>query len=345
MNTFNHLNFGKKEGEIITLVNSYQALRHEFSDTGRLEGEITSLTWFFINLNETKKLEKLKLENSSIFFTLFYSEKDTHLKLFLEVFNKKLSTSNSKIIKADTVLSPFNQSFFLIAVCDTKKNSNHFIYGSIDTYIENIHFRENSKAKYYTYLASISDIKTKSSEISQIYSFNINEQDQPNIEVLGLKVNQENIKSEDTNLRIRTNLIVGKNCFNNIFIPKENSNIYLIGYAGYSAYLNYEFDFEYLELNILKSREFLFKNKKISFIASDISDGLIKSIHNLIKSYPNLNYTLNHEKLLQYCRKFNSNISIDNILNGGDDYSMILICNEDIVVKDTCLLGKLCSVT
>lgn len=335
MESFNHLKFAKLEQEIIKTNNFYPGLVHDFSDSGRMSDQITSYQWHFLKLSEYQKLLKVDFKNTDIFFSLFVSSDYKSDNLLFSTLSAQLLENNGRVIKADTTKSPFNFSFVVLCVCKCSEGSKLSYYGSIDSYVEGIHFKKSKTAYNITELSAASDVLTKNVELKSIYSLNFNSGEKKSF---FYKNEIENINFYESELYVH--LVIGSGDVSNYRI-NSGEYIYLVGYAGYSKYLNYKHNYDYIYKNIISIRKKIFKILGNDFIATDLSDGFEKSLENMNSKIGDLTVKIDYSKLLKHCQSVDSKITLEHVMKGGDDYSLLLLSNKEIsdynVVKIGCV--------
>lgn len=334
MESFNHLKFAELEYKIIEQNNSYPGLAHSFSDSGKLSGKITAYKWHVLKITEYKELLKIDFKNTDVFFGLFVGLDYKLDNPFFKNLSLILLENEAKLIKADTTKSPYDFSFVALCVCNCQKDCQLSYFGSLDSYVEGIHFSKEKKSYQTSELAAVSDVLTSNAEFRKIYSLSFNSNKNKSF---FSKAKIDNINFWDFEIYIHLAISSGRTPNYNVNL---GDNIYLVGYAGYSKALNYKIDFNYIYNNVISIRERVFNEFENDFYATDVSDGVKNSLRYLEKSYPKLKFEVNQQLLNSHCKKISKNIIDDYIQNGGDDYSLILISKRLVKDKDISIIGK-----
>lgn len=105
--------------------------------------------------------------------------------------------------------------------------------------------------------------------------------------------------------------------------------IYVLGAVGGASYFNYDIPIEYLKYNLDPNiRKNIFEILKGDGLVNDISDGLDKSLYNLLYYEKNLDILIFEKKLWNLLpNKFKAPeipLNLNHIKYGGDDYSLII---------------------
>jgi thiamine monophosphate kinase len=362
MAVLEHIASEEYEQEIIALANSFPALRHPFDDCGHVDESFCGLEKFLVRFDNPEDLSEITKGNfkdalvsvqlNKSIAPQNYSDFFSRLNDF--VFERKLNMS-----KGNTTFTS-GKPYALIALTHGryKPSRIHFdksfvILGTIDTYVEGRHFLNEASdgciapPGFYAACAACSDIGANGGEVDYMDITLVN----PGMDRSGFleqaneaadfllvpKVVTDYLDADELGELgefAAAFTVIGKvkrDMEMTLDGLEEGMGIYVAGRAGVSGAAGYAMPKEHLMHNLdPRFRKEVFNSIKHKALCNDVSDGVHKSLKNLLRNNPGLDLNINNSELLLTGENpFSIKVNLEDIKYGGDDYSLVIAAHSD----------------
>jgi len=363
-----HISSEEAEQEIINAANGLPMLKHDYDDCGRLHHSANDVETFIIPLGSQKTSELLKTMPKERYFDAFISlqanrphggagnQSKEYLPFFKSIdeflarrqiaFCKGETTFISGKPYAVLALTRNEQNKALLATVGTKNNA---LIGTIDSYVEGRHFRRTNNTTnpgFYAASAAISDIGANGGTPLELHLNLINASRKKRAEFIkgaeeAAKFNRiRRLQIDETR-----NPELGEFCAAFTIIGEvpeqkemtlkgleEGMRVYLAGRAGISKANDYFMIKEHLEYNLSPAfRQSVFDNISSKALCNDVSDGVDKSLRNLLRHSTGLDIIVDDCELMKTgYNPFRVYVTLDDIKYGGDDYCLIIATNSEL---------------
>lgn len=345
MQTPKHLAREAEEQRIIAAARDFSSLKHDYDDCGSIHA--SSLETRIIDVENLSALN---------FFNTGRTYRDAFLSLqavedrdyndFFSALDGYLQRRSTQLRKAETVFLNSGKPYAFLALT---YGENFEGVGTIDTYVGNSHYllsQDASTSGFYSACASISDIGANGAEPTSLHLCMINVPSsryrdrflEGVIEAsnyCGITDNvhfSEEVKSSSSDMvavfTVSGTLIGEKQT--TLTGLSDGMNLYIAGKVGGAALHNYQpVPRDQLKYNLNPdSRREVILSLSYPSLVNDVSDGVEKSLFNLLRYTEHLSLEVSESALLKAA--YNNAVTLDHIKYGGDDYSLVIATHSDL---------------
>ena len=348
------------EQEIIRLANSFPGLKHSFDDCGRIHASFCGIERFLIPVDKPDAFSEIpneKFLNAMISAQLNKNIPPADYKNFLSRLNDFLLERKLSISKGNTTFVNGKPYAVLVLTrgCEWEKkklvDQDCVLLGTIDAYVEGRHFRKEENATppgFYAACAAASDIGANGGSILYLDLTLVNPGEKaadfmeevfeaaeffkvPRV-TNGLFDDYELAELGEFTALISVIGKVQKKKEMTLQGLEEGMSVYVAGRAGISRAADYYVPKEHLMYNLNPEfRQKVFKAIKSKAVCNDVSDGVDKSLNNLLRYNTGLDINIDSSKLMLAANNpFGLKVTVDDILYGGDDYSLVIATKSEL---------------
>ncbi len=352
----NHISSENREQTAISIAQSYPNVRHDFDDCGTCCCFPSIFTPMVVRLGDD--ISGVKGNFSDAFLSLNL-DSPLGLEKTMQAINDLLFENNVFIRKGDLTFIHGTSYAMLVLSSGQEREDGYEAIGSIDTVVEDRHFRKDqdlAHSGFYGACSAISDIGANGGLPDQLFVALVNppsgyskflEGVNEAASVCGIKKIHEVAFFEEADLGEFASVftVSGKVAAGRQTTLKgleEDMHIYAVGTMGVSAASDYVIPRWLLTRNLDPSfRADVFSQIKRKALGSDISDGFDKSVRNFLRHSSGLNIEIQLARLVSAgVNPEGISVSLDQIKFGGDDYSLVIATHDLLKGDNIVAVGK-----
>jgi thiamine monophosphate kinase len=347
-----HVATEKLEQEVIAFANSLPGLKHEFGDCGHLDNNVSGIEHHILFGNVDEIISGLKADHyANCMLSLQMNRNSSEFKSMLQSISAMLEKHAIPVAKADTTFVS-GKDYALIAFTHKGKSRRinvsptEQVIASIDSYVENRHFRpvgNKTNPGFYSACASISDIGAAGGMPFYLHVALINPKKDDFMD--GVHEAAKFCHIDLVEKKEYHNPELGE--FAAIFTVmgkvekakemtlkglKKGMDVYVAGRVGISKATDYNTPKEHLMQNLSPAfRKQVFDAITSEALCSDVSDGVEKCLHNILRNSQGLQIKVRFPYLAD-CghNSFGLSVCYSDILHGGDDYALVIATKSDL---------------
>ena len=358
-----HIRSETAEQEIITLASSFSHLRHDFNDCGSVHPYATHIDFHIIDLERGFKHVPTSGYLDICVSGQFRETPPMTYRAFFEELDSFLEERDLHLWKGDTVFLKQGKPYAVLMLTQKGKIplavGGHDLIGTCDTYLGGSHFlfeRDPERSGFYAACAAISDIGADGGSPLYLALKLVNppNEDYSTRFKTGVKKAAEFTHTPHVDIKVdhydealgemaAVLAVLGSvPCGRRMTLRglEKGMGVYIAGTVGGAAAHGYDLPEEILKTNLdPEFRAGVFEAVTMPAVCNDVSDGIEKSVRNLLRYARGLDIELSERALLDaaYC----DTVTLDNVLFGGDDYALLIATHKNLsLLKDVTLVGK-----